>query len=137
MNKRILIIDDDAAVRTAFAMILSARGYLVETADSGRAGLDAAARQAPDLVFLDLKMPGMDGVETLSRLGATHADVPIYVVTAFYSEFMEPLRKLKSSGIRFDVARKPLELAEIRAIADSVLAGSARERSVALAGAVS
>ena len=110
--KRILVIDDDAAVRATFAMILSAQGYLIETADGGEAGLAAADRARPDLVFLDLKMAGMNGVETLKRLSAAHADVPVYVVTAFYSEFMEPLRNLKSTGIRFDIARKPLEMAD-------------------------
>ncbi|MBM3512652.1 MAG: response regulator [Alphaproteobacteria bacterium] len=133
--KRILVIDDDSAVRSTFALALSSRGYEVETAEDGLSGLAAADRRVPDLVFLDLKMPGIDGVETLKRLGAAHPDVQVYVVTGFYAEFMEPLRRLKSSGIRFDVARKPLELAEIRAIADSVLAGTVRERSVALVGA--
>lgn len=133
--KRILVIDDDEAVRATFALALSSRGYEVETAESGLSGLAAAGRRVPDLVFLDLKMPGIDGVETLKRLGAAHPGVQVYVVTAFYAEFMEPLRKLRSSGLRFDVARKPLELAEIRAIADSVLADSLRQRSVALVGA--
>jgi DNA-binding response OmpR family regulator len=76
----------------------------------------------------------MDGVETLRRLGSAHPELPIYVVTGFYTEYMEPLGRLRTEGFAFDVARKPLELGEIRAIADAVLAGSARERSVALVG---
>jgi CheY-like chemotaxis protein len=133
--KRILVIDDDAFVRETFAMALSGLGYLVDTADGGLAGLDAADRHKPDLIFLDLKMPGLDGVETLRRLGVRRPGVPVYIVTGFHTEYLEPLRQLKSSGLSFDVARKPLELSQIRAIADSVLASNPRARSVTLVGA--
>jgi CheY-like chemotaxis protein len=119
--KRILIIDDDASVRETFLAALSDRDYDLEAADSGAAGLESAKRRRPDLVFLDLKMPAMSGVEALVHLHDICPGVPVYIVTAFYGEFLKPLRDVQNCGISFDLARKPLTLAEIRAIADGAL----------------
>ena len=121
MMKRILVIDDDAAVRESFVAALECRDYLVSSASNGLAGLESARSQTPDLVFLDLKMPGMNGVETLSKLRAECPDVPVYFVTGFHAEFLEPLKELRARGAAFDVARKPLTVAEIRAIAANAL----------------
>ena len=73
--------------------------------------------ERPDLVFLDLKMPGLSGVETLRRLQDTCPRTPVYVVTGVYGEFMTPLRELQSRGVDFNLARKPLTASEIKAIA--------------------
>jgi CheY-like chemotaxis protein len=119
--KHILIIDDDPGVREAFLAALADRGYELAAAESGAAGLESASGRRPDLVFLDLKMPAMSGAETLARLHLICPGVPVYVVTAFYDEFLKPLRYMADRGIAFNLARKPLTLAEIRAIADGVL----------------
>ena len=66
--KHILIIDDDDNVRAAFMEALACPDYHVYEAKSGLAGLESVMAQRPDLVFLDLKMPGMNGAETLARL---------------------------------------------------------------------
>ncbi|MCB1876893.1 MAG: response regulator [Chromatiales bacterium] len=121
MSKKILIIDDDASVRDAFELALGDEGYRLETADSGQAGLESAMAEIPDLVFLDLKMPGMDGVETLRRLKAEAADLNVYIVTAFAREFMEPLQKARDDGLSFQLAAKPLMGEQIRMIARVVL----------------
>lgn len=121
MMKRILIIDDDASVRETFLAALAGRSYDLASADSGKAGLESARQNCPDLVFLDLKMPTMNGVEALKRLHEICPGVPVYIVTAFYSEFLRPLKEVRNRGISFDLARKPLALAEIRAIADGAL----------------
>lgn len=115
--KRVLVIDDDDGVRESFRAALEDVGYAVTTADSGPAGIESAVAEHPDLVFLDLKMPGMTGVETLRRLSQTCPDTPVYLVTGFYSEFVEPLRELQSHGVDFNLARKPLTATEIKAIA--------------------
>ena len=121
--KRILIMDDDSSVREAFLAALENQNYDVEAAASGAAGLASATRRRPDLVFLDLKMPTMNGVEALTRLHGICPGVPVYIVTAFYGEFLKPLKDVQRRGITFDLARKPLTLAEIRAIADGALNG--------------
>ena len=118
--KRVLVIDDDSAVRESIMAALNYRDYAPDGADSGAAGIESARAQRPDLVFLDLKMPGLSGVETLSRLRDIYPDMPIYLVTGFYGEFLEPLKELRRRGTIFEVARKPLTVAEIRAIADGV-----------------
>jgi CheY-like chemotaxis protein len=120
--KRILVIDDDDAVRDAFIAALDYGDYAPNGAASGPAGIESAREHKPDLVFLDLKMPGMNGVETLARLRTVCPDVPIYIVTGFFGEFLEPLKELRSRGTPFELARKPLTVVEIRAIADGVLA---------------
>ena len=63
-------------------MILEYEGYDCITAGSGAEGLTAAEREAPDLVFLDIKMPGMDGLETLSRLRGMNDALPVVIVSA-------------------------------------------------------
>lgn len=119
--KRILIIDDDAGVRETFLAALSDRNYDLEAAESGTAGIESARRRKPDLIFLDLKMPVMNGAEALAHLSAICPGVPVYIVTAFYTEFLKPLKEARARGLAFDLARKPLTLAEIRAIADGAL----------------
>lgn len=127
--KRILVIDDDKNVRESFLATLEPQGYDVALAAGGMEGLESARSIRPDLVFLDLKMPIMDGAETLERLQDIHPEVRVYIITAFYAEFLEPLKRLRARGISFDVARKPLTVAEIRAIAEGVLNGTAKPTS--------
>lgn len=67
---RVLVIDDEPGMRSLMRRGLGMAGYTVETVDGGEAGLEAANRQRPDLVLLDLMMPGLDGFETLERLCA-------------------------------------------------------------------
>jgi two-component system nitrogen regulation response regulator NtrX len=82
MTGRILVIDDESAIRDTMRMILEYEGYECITAGSGAEGLTAAEREAPDLVFLDIKMPGMDGLETLSRLRGMNDALPVVIVSA-------------------------------------------------------
>jgi len=81
---RVLVVEDDETTRALLRRLLVAEGCIVAEAADGRAGLDAVARQVPDLVLLDLMMPRMDGFEFLARLrdDARSAAVPVVVVTA-------------------------------------------------------
>jgi CheY-like chemotaxis protein len=114
---QVLVIDDDAGVRESFRGALEQAGHTVVTADSGRTGIESACGIRPDLVFLDLKMPGISGVETLRTLHAAFPGLPIYIVTAFYGEYLDSLRALERQGVNFNVARKPLTVREIQMIA--------------------
>ncbi|MBF8266561.1 MAG: cusR [Dehalococcoidia bacterium] len=78
---RILVIDDDPAVTDFLRRGLSYEGYAVDVASGGRAGLDLAREQPPDLVVLDVMMPGMDGMEVCQRLKAG-GNVPVLMLTA-------------------------------------------------------
>lgn len=117
MDNRILVIDDDESVRDAFDLTLSAEGYAVEVASDGDTGIAMAKANRPDLVFLDLNMPGRDGVDTLRALKEVDSSLHIYIVTAFYREFMDKLKAAAQAGLTFDVASKPLSPEQIRVIA--------------------
>jgi len=78
---RILVVDDDPTVSEVVARYLERDGYVVETASNGRRALDRALTEPPDLVVLDLMLPGMDGLEVCRRLRAL-APVPVIILTA-------------------------------------------------------
>ena len=80
--QRILVVDDDATVTSVLKRGLAFEGYAVDTAATGMQGLNVARDRAPDLVILDLMMPGLDGFEVLSRLRSADANLPVLMLTA-------------------------------------------------------
>jgi CheY-like chemotaxis protein len=70
----ILVVDDEPAVRAGMARVFAAEGYQVFTASSGDEALGMMATQAVNLAILDMKMPGMDGVELLQTIGRDHPE---------------------------------------------------------------
>jgi two-component system KDP operon response regulator KdpE len=80
-GQRILIVDDEPQIGRALRIILSAHGYDVRVATSGEEGLDLAATSAPDVVVLDLMLPGMSGLEVCAEL-RTWSQVPILILSA-------------------------------------------------------
>ena len=81
MTTKILVIEDEERIREFLKRGLSFEGYQVETAADGQTGLDLAREEPPDLVLLDLRLPGMDGLEVCRRLRAA-SEVPILMLTA-------------------------------------------------------
>jgi two-component system alkaline phosphatase synthesis response regulator PhoP len=91
MPKTVLLIDDDYDFLVATKTVVEAAGYAVKTAGSGEEGLEAVRRSAPDLIVLDVMMPGMDGwavCETLKGAPAT-SRIPIIMLTAVASHVKE------------------------------------------------
>ena len=82
MSATILIVEDEFAVARGIQYALQHEGYQVAVAKSGEEGLDFAINQAPDLVLLDVRLPGMDGFEVLRRLRASGSKAPVLVLTA-------------------------------------------------------
>jgi CheY-like chemotaxis protein len=82
-SKRILIVDDDPSIRYMLSRILLDEGYETMSAANGREGLKTAAAQEVDLVLLDLKMPGMNGQETLQELALLRPGLPVIIMTAY------------------------------------------------------
>jgi two-component system, NtrC family, nitrogen regulation response regulator NtrX len=80
-KSRILVIDDETAIRDSLRMTLEYEGYEFVGAATGQEGLALAERESPDLVLLDVKMPGMDGLEVLDRLRAMNDAVPVVVIS--------------------------------------------------------
>src|SRR6478672_5043710 len=105
MKSRILIIDDEMEIRKSLRMILEYEGYEVLEASSGAEGLSLAEREAPDLVFLDVKMPGMDGLEVLQRLQASRETLPVVVISG-HGTVSTAVEATKAGA--FDFIEKPL-----------------------------
>jgi two-component system nitrogen regulation response regulator NtrX len=80
-KSRILVIDDEAAIRDSLRMTLEYAGYEFVGAATGQEGLALAERDAPDIVLLDIKMPGMDGMEVLSRLRQMSEATPVVMIS--------------------------------------------------------
>lgn len=80
--QRILVTDDDPGVTSVLKRGLSYEGFAVDTAASGSEGLAIARERPPDLVVLDVMMPGLDGMEVLKRLRAADEQLPILMLTA-------------------------------------------------------
>jgi two-component system cell cycle response regulator len=110
----ILIIDDEPSARDSLEVLLSPQGYELAFAANGEEGLQRAAALAPDLILLDVMMPGMDGFEVCRRLRATPhlAEVPIVMVTAL-DDRPSRLRGIEAGAD--DFVSKPFNRAELRA----------------------
>ncbi|MFD0853364.1 response regulator transcription factor, partial [Actinomadura adrarensis] len=79
---RILLIEDDRAVREGLELALSRQGHGIQAVESGELGLEALRVRTPDVIVLDLMLPGMDGFEVCRRAGAAAGAVPIIILTA-------------------------------------------------------
>ena len=90
MSKHILLVDDDALMRRSLAFNLEQAGYRTSTAGSAEDGLNLARRDLPDLILLDIGLPGMDGLDAL-RDFQRQADTPIIFVTARRRELDQAL----------------------------------------------
>ena len=91
---RLLVIDDDIAVRDSIVMYLQELGYIVDQARDGSEGLALFRKNTPDVVLLDLKMPAVDGLHVLKALSRDPSDVPVIVVSGsgVMTDVVEALR---------------------------------------------
>ena len=106
---RILVVDDDESIRTLLRRLLTTEGYAVDEAADGPTALDKISAREPDLLLLDVMMPGLDGLEVLEGLRRT-SDVPVILLTAKGGEADRVL------GFRFgadDYVVKPFSSAEL------------------------
>lgn len=83
--KKILVVEDDANQRALYQEELEEEGYTVVVAGDGKQALAQVQAENPDLIVLDVNMPGMDGLDTLARLLEGHAQVPVILNTAYAS----------------------------------------------------
>lgn len=116
---RILVVDDEEDIREALEMILALEGYDVRTADCGAAAIARAEVEHFDLVITDLKMPGMDGVETLMALKQRHPCLQVIVATGYASS--ETARRCLSEGAH-DYLKKPFDMDELLRIVERAIA---------------
>ncbi|MCC6291538.1 MAG: sigma-54-dependent Fis family transcriptional regulator [Bryobacterales bacterium] len=82
MKTRILVVEDERTALQSLALLLEDEGYEVLRAESGEAGLQIALRQEPELILLDIRLPGLDGISVLRRLRAGHSESAVIIMTA-------------------------------------------------------
>ncbi len=88
--KKILVVDDEENIRFLYQEELEEEGYTVDVAAHGQEALEKLNAFQPDLVTLDIRMPGMDGVETLRKIREAQRDLPVILCSA-YGEYKQDL----------------------------------------------
>ncbi len=126
----ILIVDDDPQLRQSFGKILRAEGHEVRMAGSGEAGLAAVKERVPDLVVLDVRLPGMSGLETFKAMKAVDPKLPVIVMTA-YGTTETAIEATKMGA--FDYVLKPFDIpALLDLVSQAIKAGRFMRSKVAL-----
>jgi DNA-binding NtrC family response regulator len=82
-TRKILVVDDDPVVGSSIGRVLSGKGYAVISASSGEEALERLAREDYDVVYTDIKMPGIDGIEVARRIKASRPWLPVVIVTGY------------------------------------------------------
>ena len=104
--RKVLVVDDDAVVGKSFNRVLSEKkGYVVTTVENAHEALEQMREQSFDVVFTDIKMPGMDGVELAERVKSSQPWTPVVIITGYGTTENES--RAKAAGVS-DFVRKPL-----------------------------
>jgi DNA-binding response OmpR family regulator len=111
-HERVLLIEDDPSIVAGLELNLALEGYEVVSAADGESGLELARERRPDVVLLDLMLPGLNGLEVLRQLRKTDADVPVLILTALGEEADKVLGLQLGAD---DYISKPFSLGELRA----------------------
>lgn len=122
---RILVIDDEAALRSTLARILGGAGFEVTTAGSGQEGLAFIAEQPFDLVYLDIRMPDMSGLEVLKLIHKNHPETPIILFTA-QPDLNSAIQAMRDGAM--DYLLKPLQPKTMIERTRVILTQKAKER---------
>lgn len=112
MNEKILIVDDQFGIRILLNEVFQKEGYQTFQAANGVQALDILQKHDPDLVLLDMKIPGMDGIEILKRMKRIDPDIRVIIMTA-YGE-LDMIQEAKDLGAITHFA-KPFDIDDIRA----------------------
>lgn len=102
---RVLVVDDDPVIAKSFDRVLTSKGYAVITAGDGEEALRKLKNESYDVVFTDIKMPGMDGVEVAERIKASQPWLPVVIITGYGTQANET--RAGAAGVS-GFLRKPL-----------------------------
>ena len=108
--RKVLVVDDDPVVGKSFDRVLSPRGYAVITAENGQEALNKLSAENYDVVFTDIRMPGMNGLEVAERVKASQPWLPVVIVTGYGTEANEA--RAEAAGVS-GFLHKPLSPAMI------------------------
>jgi CheY-like chemotaxis protein len=122
---KILVIDDDALVRTTLGRLLRDAGYEIATAEDGVRGMAMFRSEQPDLVITDIIMPEQEGIETIAEMRKARPDAKIIAVSGSGrfgdADFLKMARSLGA----MDIVSKPFDADELLTIVENCLAGRA------------
>jgi FixJ family two-component response regulator len=118
-NKDVLIVDDEKNIRLTLSMALEPLGLNIVTAVNGEDALSVLKTRDIDIILLDLKMPGIDGIEVLRRVRELHSDIRVIIITA-HGTIDSAVEAMKLGAV--DFIQKPFAPQEIRDIVSRVIA---------------
>lgn len=118
IKEKILIIDDEPDIGWLFSKILGEEGYQVSTALSGQEGISIIKKEQPDLVFLDIRLPGIDGIETLKEIRKFNTELLVIILTA-YETVKTAVEAMKLGA--YDYLSKPVDNERIKIIIKNAL----------------
>ena len=119
---KVLVVDDDPAVRKSIDRVLSGKGYAVITAENGEEALRKLNEEKYDLVYTDIRMPGISGLEVAEHVKAQRAWTPVVIITGYGTDAAEA--RAKAAGVSAFV-HKPLSPEVIEDSARDAMAASA------------
>jgi DNA-binding NtrC family response regulator len=118
MTKKILIVDDEENVRYSFRKFYQSSGYEVIEAANGLEAISVVDRQKPDLVLMDIEMPGLSGLEAIQRIKQLQPDIPVVIITAFGTS--ERVISAMKHGA-FDYLEKPFDVERLKTMVAEAL----------------
>jgi nitrogen regulation protein NR(I) len=114
----VLVVDDDAQLRSSFEKLLTLEGHAVRTAATGETGLDLVQQDVPDLVIMDVRLPGMNGLQTFQAIHEIEPKLPVIIMTA-YGTTDTAIEATKLGA--FDYVLKPFDIPEMLTLIEKAL----------------
>ncbi|MDX9723749.1 MAG: sigma-54 dependent transcriptional regulator [Myxococcota bacterium] len=123
---RVLVVDDEEALRKILGRLLERNGFVVRCAENGEKALEEVISHPPDLILLDVRMPGISGLEVLERVREMDATLPVVLITA-YADIHESVTAMKAGA--FDYLPKPFDHETVLWVARRALAQTRARRT--------
>lgn len=114
---KILIIDDERPIRETLEMVLLEKGHHVASAEDGPGGLDAFRRERPEVVILDIRLPGINGMEVLQKIKEQDKDIDVIMITA-YHDMDTTIQAMKAGA--YEYIHKPIDADELEIAIDKL-----------------
>jgi two-component system, response regulator, stage 0 sporulation protein F len=125
-NKKVLIVDDQNGIRILLMEVFNSEGYTTYQAANGKLALDIVRKESPDLVLLDMKIPGMDGLEILKHLKEIDPAIKVIMMTA-YGE-LDMIKEATNLGALMHFT-KPFDIDEMRVAVNMHLRSKAADQT--------
>jgi CheY-like chemotaxis protein len=110
---KVLVVDDELVMRQLFTQVLKVKGYEVMHATDGKAAVEKVKKEPYDIIFMDMRMPELDGVEAFREMKKVRPDLTVVMMTGFAID--GELREAMALGA-FDFLYKPFNIAEIAGV---------------------